>query len=314
MYKSIDNQTYLIDVELGQKNFAACYLVQDADELALIDCGTARSVPKVLHAIDAIGCSPMQVRWIIPTHIHLDHAGGAGQLMQACPNARLVVHPKGLLHMVDPVKLQAGSTAVYGEEAFERDYDVLLPIPEERCIAAEDGQVFHLGERTLTFIHTPGHANHHGCIYDDTSRYLFAGDTFGIGYQELAQASPYLLATTSPVAFDPDAWYDSLDRMETLNPCAVCLTHFGKYTYSADLQSQLIDSIEAHKQIALHEESNSKEGRYERLYAMVEKYLMHDACNQTNMPVDQLRKQLSIDITLNAQGLEVWLSRRAARR
>jgi len=253
------------------------------------------------------------VRWIIPTHVHLDHAGGAGQLMQACNNAQLVVHPKGLPHMIDPTKLQAGATAVYGEAAFARDYDTLLPIAAERCLAAEDGQTFALGKRQLTFVHTAGHANHHGCIYDNYSGYLFTGDTFGLGYRELAQNTPYIVATTSPVAFDPDAWLDSLKRMMALKPQAVCLTHFGKYEQPDKLLPELINSIQAHRQIALDEEKQPTNGRPERLLQAVEKLLFSGAKPQPSLADSSIRKLLAGDAKLNAQGLEIWLSRRAKR-
>jgi len=314
MYEDINQQTYLIDTELCRPNFAACYLIQDSNELALVDCGTAYSLPTILQAIKAIGCRPEQVRWIIPTHVHLDHAGGAGHLMQHCPNAQLVVHPKGLPHMIDPSKLQAGATAVYGEAAFSRDYDQLLPIDADRCIAAENGQNLALGGRSLTFIYTAGHANHHGCIHDDKSGYLFTGDTFGLAYRELAENTPYIIATTSPVAFDPEAWFGSLERMMALEPSAVCLTHYGKYDDPSTLLPQLLSSIQAHQQIALNEEENATEGRQERLLKAVENLLITGAQKHTGLAQKSLIELLKGDVTLNAQGLEIWLARRAKRR
>ena len=114
---------------------------EDGGELAIIDTGTQHSMPRVLETIAALGASPEQVRYVMPTHVHLDHAGGSGQLMQTCPNAALVVHPKGLPHMLDPSRLQAGAIEVYGEAAFRRDFGELVPIPEERTIAAADLQI-----------------------------------------------------------------------------------------------------------------------------------------------------------------------------
>ena len=182
MAEALGNNSHLIDTGLYGPEHGACYLVEDGGELAIIDTGTQHSLPQVLETIAAVGATPEQVRYVMPTHVHLDHAGGAGQLMQTCPNATLVVHPKGLPHMLDPSKLQAGATAVYGEEAFQRDFGELLPIPEERTIAASDLQSFELGRRKLQFLDTPGHANHHGCIFDHQSGYLLHGDTFGLGY------------------------------------------------------------------------------------------------------------------------------------
>lgn len=313
-YQSIGASTTLIDCRLYRPRLAACYLVQDGDELALIDNGTQHSIPQILEAIDSVGGRPEQVRWIVPTHVHLDHAGASGQLMQRCPNATLVTHPKGLPHMIDPSRLQAGATAVYGEEAFMRDFGTLEAIPEGRCIASDDGQEFPLGKRALRFIHTPGHANHHGCIFDNNSGYLFTGDTFGLGYQEVATPSPYIVATTTPVAFDPEAWQSSLDRMLTLQPSAVCLTHFGKYENPAELAPMLRKSIQAHVDIALAEEANDAPGREQRLEQAVGKLLVEGAMAHTGISRSDAEAIFAGDIALNAQGLGVWLARRAKRR
>lgn len=313
-HQDIGQGTTLIDCLLYRPALAACYLVRDGEELALMDCGTNHSVPQILDAIEAMDATPEQVRWIIPTHVHLDHAGGAGRLMQLCRNATLVTHPKGMPHMIDPSRLQAGATAVYGEAAFARDFGDLEPIPEARCIAAGDEQSFPLGNRLLRFIHTPGHANHHGCILDEHSGYLFTGDTFGLGYPELATPSPYIVATTTPVAFDPDAWEKSLDKLLAHNPSAVCLTHFGKYENPAELAPMLRESIRAHAGIALGEEVNPPEGREERLRKAVEQLLIDGAVAHSGLPREQVKALLGNDVTLNAQGLSVWLARRAKRR
>ena len=313
-HQDLGHATHLVDIDLYRPHLGACYLLRDGDQFALIDCGTMHSVPQVMQTLAAAGGSSEQVRWIIPTHVHLDHAGGAGQLMQACANAQLVVHPKGYQHMVDPSKLQAGASAVYGEEAFAADFGELLAVEEARAIAAEDGQQFALGGRTLTFIHTPGHANHHGCIFDSASRYLFTGDTFGLGYQEFAERSPYIIATTSPVAFDPDAWMDSLDRMLALEPAAVCLTHFSRHDNPAALAPMLRESIQAHVQIALAEEPDQSDGREQRVRDAVDRLLVGGAVAHCGMAEDRARELLAGDIELNAQGLVVWLARRAKKR
>lgn len=312
-HQDLGHGTHLVDTLLHRPKLAACYLIQDGDEFALADCGTAHSVPQVLATLAALGGAPEQVRWIIPTHVHLDHAGGAGQLMQACPNATLLIHPKGQPHMIDPSKLQAGATAVYGEAAFKRDYDELLPIDSERTIAADAQHTVPLGQRQLRFIHTPGHANHHGVIFDEQSHYLFSGDTCGLGYQELNPGPTTLLATTTPVAFDPEAWMHSLDQIEALNAAAVCLTHFGLYPNPNALLDGLRASIQAHAALAVAEEANDSPGRPERLRAGVMQLLVAAAARGDVRP-EQALPLLEGDIELNAQGLEVWLARRAKAR
>lgn len=315
MAQAIGAESYLIDTGLYRPGLAACYLVADADELAIIDTGTRYSLPNIMDTIRSIGASPEQVRYVMPTHVHLDHAGGTGQLMQACPNATLIVHPNGLKHMLDPGKLQAGATAVYGEAAFSRDFGELLPVAADRAHAAEDGETFALGKRALRFIDTPGHANHHGCFLDQESTYLYTGDTFGLGYAEFREnAPPLLVATTTPVAFDPDAWFDSLERMLALQPGACCLTHFGRIDDPQSHVGMLRDSIQAHVDIALAEEARDAGGREERLKTAVSRLLVDAGVNHCGLAADQVQRIFENDIELNAQGLGVWLARRAKRR
>lgn len=315
MKQAIGENSYLIDTGLYRPNHAACYLIEDNGELAVIDTGTQHSVQRVLNAIDALGAKPDQVRYVIPTHVHLDHAGGAGQLMAACAEASLVVHPKGQTHMIDPSKLQAGATAVYGEEAFQRDFGTLMPIDEDRTLAADDLQTFELGNRRLQFLHTPGHANHHGCIFDHQSGYLYTGDTFGLGYTEFRnEGEPLLVATTTPVAFDPEAWLGSLDHMMSMDPQACCLTHFGKIDNPDERVDQLRTSIEAHVKIALDEEPLAPEGRAERLHGAVYNVLVSAGLAHSDLSEEEVRAIFASDIDLNAQGLAVWLVRRAKKR
>jgi glyoxylase-like metal-dependent hydrolase (beta-lactamase superfamily II) len=315
MTEALGDGSYLIDTALYRPRHTACYLVEDKGELAIIDTGSPHSLPQVLDAIATVGARPEQVRYVIPTHVHLDHASGAGALMGTCPQATLIVHPKGLPHMIDPSKLQAGATAVYGEEAFQRDFGDLEPIAEERTRAATDLQCLELGGRSLRFLHTPGHANHHGCIFDHGSGFLYTGDTFGLGYGEFRRhGDPLVVATTTPVAFDPDAWFKSLEHMMAFNPSACCVTHFGKIERPDICVGMLRESIQAHVEIALAEEQRSTEGREERLKGAVERLLVDAGTAHSGLPADQVRAIFDLDIELNAQGLAVWLARRAKRR
>jgi glyoxylase-like metal-dependent hydrolase (beta-lactamase superfamily II) len=312
-YQQIDAGIYCLETGLYRHGLAACYLVRSEDRLAFIDTGAANSVPGLLGVIADLGLTPEHVDYVIPTHVHLDHGGGAGTLMAACPNAHLVIHPKGATHMIDPSRLIAGSTAVYGEDAFARDFGALTPVPEERVIIAQDGDTFDLAGRTLTFIDTPGHANHHGCIYDETSRGFFTGDTFGISYREFdTAAGPWLFAPTTPVAFDPDAWLASLDKLMAYAPEAMYLTHYGRVQNPADLVDDLRASIRALAHIALAEADNADADRESRIKSAVVAYLVAGArAHGVSLSDDAIAELLSLDTELNAQGLEVWLKRRA---
>ena len=302
-----------IDTGLYRHGLAACYLIRERNRLALADTGTTHTVPHLLELIAAQGLSPEQVEYVIPTHVHLDHAGGAGALMAACPNARLVIHPKGAPHMIDPAKLTAGASAVYGEEAFARDFGELIPIEGERMILATDGMELDLAGRSLTFIDTPGHANHHGCLFDACSRGFFTGDTFGISYRELdTEDGPFLFAPTTPVAFDPDAWLASLDKLMGYAPRAMYLTHFGRLEQPQRQLEALRESIRGMARLALTEESGDADGRLERLRTAVADFLTQGARRHAAaLDAERIAELLAVDVELNAQGLEVWLQRRA---
>lgn len=310
----IDENCWCIDTGLNRPRHTACYLLHDGGQLAFIDTGTSNNVEGLLRLLDELDFSSDQVRWILPTHVHLDHAGGAGALLAHCPNATLATHRRGLPHMIDPSRLQQGALSVYGKEIFKQSFGSLVPAPEARCHALEDNEYLQLGNRRLLFIDTPGHANHHGCFFDTHTAVLYTGDTFGLRYRELDyQDTPWLMATTTPVAFDPDAWMQSLDKMMALRPDLACLTHFGPLQQPKKWQAQLRDSIQRHVDIALAEEQAvTTKGMQERLAHA----LMKDATGQLQrrnpaLSRNELEQLLTDDIKLNSQGLEVWLIRRA---
>lgn len=312
-HHQVDTSTWCIDTDLYRPHHTAAYLIEDHGELAFIDAGSSNNVPGLLAVLTQLGFRPEQVRYVMPTHVHLDHAGGAGALMAACPEATLVTHERGAPHMIDPARLQAGATAVYGEAEFANKFGDLQPIPAARVVAAVDGQTFPLGERQIRFADTPGHANHHGCFLDETTRLWFTGDTFGLSYREFDRDGlPLMLATTTPVAFDPDAWMLSLDKLMAAEPAGMCLTHYGRLDQPERLVEPLRDSIRAHAELALAEEGRPLEGRAERLSEAVAELLLGAVRRHAPAVAQETaRELLALDIDLNAQGLEIWLKRRA---
>ena len=314
-YSQVAEGIYRVECGLYHPGLVACYLLRSGEHLAFIDTGTAHTVPALLYLLQILGCRPEQVDYVIPTHVHLDHAGGAGVLMRACPQAKLVVHPKGAPHLVDPQRLEAGAKAVYGEEAFLRDFGALEPVPVDRVIPAKDGQTLMLGERELRIFHTPGHANHHICIFDEQTAGLFSGDTLGVSYKALAGTrGPWLFAPTTPVAFDPEAWEQTIDRLMALEAETLYLTHYGPFSPSPERIRGLRLSIRSFAEIALIEEKLPVQGRRARLESAVGAYLLGFAKAQgCTLPETRIRDWLAVDIPLNAQGLEVWLARRAKR-
>lgn len=297
-----------IDSGFGRPQLAAIHLIAEGDRAALVDTGSNASLPIVLQALKAKGLTPAQVEYVILTHIHLDHAGGAGALMQALPNARLTVHPRGARHMVDPARLVAGTIAVYGEAQARRMYGDILPIPADRIVETPEGATIRLGERALTFLDTPGHARHHVCIRDDRSGHVFAGDMFGLSYRELdVDGRQFAFPTTTPVQFEPAAMHASIDRLLALQPEAIYVTHFGQVRDVPRLGADLHRLIDAHVAAALRHR-NAGAGRHERIKADLTAILLDEARRHGwRMALDGLLRLMAADVELNAQGLGAWL-------
>ena len=314
-YATLGDGIWCIETGLYRHGLAACYLIREGDRAAFVDTGTTHTVPRLLAILAELGIPAANVDYVIPTHVHLDHAGGSGELMRQCPNATLVTHPKGAPHLIEPSRLAAGATEVYGAEAFARDFGTLVPVPAERVVAAEDGHVIDLDGRPLVFVDTPGHANHHGCVWDERTRGFFTGDTFGISYREFdTGAGPFLFAPTTPVAFDPEAWLQSLDKVMARSPRAMYLTHYCRVEQPERLVDDLRHSIRALADLALAHESAPEADREARLRAAIGDLLAADVrAHGCALGEARVRSLLKVDTMLNAQGLEVWLRRRARR-
>lgn len=287
---------------------AAVHLIVEGDRAAIVDTATNAAVPRVLAALGAKGIAPEQVDYVILTHIHLDHAGGAGLLMTKLPNARLCVHPRGVRHMVDPSRLIESTIAVYGAEHARRVYGDILPVAPERILVTEEGTVIELNGRMFSFIDTPGHARHHVCIHDSRSNHVFAGDTFGLAYRELeVDGRRSAFPTTSPVQFDPQALHRSVDRILALAPEAVYVTHFGQVRDVERLGADMHRLIDAHVALArAHRDAGAQ--RHERLKQGLERMVSEESERQ-RWPLEraQVLALFATDIELNAQGLAIWL-------
>lgn len=301
---------HTLDADYLRPGLAAIHLIVQDGHAAIVDTGTRHAVPAVLKALTRLGVGPEAVDWIIVTHVHLDHAGGAGALLRQCPNARLVVHPRGARHMVDPSRLVAGTQAVYGEEAFERLYGEIVAAPAERVLEAADGHELDFRGRPLVFLDTPGHARHHFCIHDAASGSVFTGDAFGLSYRDFdVDGRAFVFPTTTPVQFEPEAMHASIDRLMALDPRAVFLTHFGRVTGTGRLAEELHDLIDAFVRLA----RQAPEGaalRHGWLKAALEDLLLDRLRRHgCKLAEARMRELLANDVELNAQGLEVWLER-----
>jgi len=268
-------------------------------------------VPRLLAALDAAGVARNAVDWVIPTHVHLDHAGGAGALMAELPEATLLVHPRGARHLINPTVLLGSARAVYGDEEVRRAYGTVVPVDASRVVESADGMVIELAGRPLTLFDTPGHARHHHCLWDERSRGFFTGDTFGLSYREFdTPQGAWLLPTTTPTQFDPAALRTSIERMLAKQPQRMYLTHYGCIGNVAALGRDLLDQLDA--VVALGERARTQslafEARHIALKAdLAAMYLQRLQSLGSTLPREQVLELLAMDIELNAQGMAAWL-------
>ncbi len=298
---------HVIDTGFHRPRFDAAYLMVEDGRAAFIDTGTTHSVPRLLASLAALGLTVEAVDWVIVTHVHLDHAGGAGALMQALPHARLLVHPRGERHMVDPTALLAGARAVYGDEEVARSYGEVPGIAAQRVVTSSDGLTVHLAGRALQLLDTPGHARHHHCIWDARSRGFFTGDTFGLSYREFDTArGAWLLPTTTPVQFDPEPLRQSVRRMLSYDPERMYLTHYGCVESVPALGAMMLTQID--ELVALAEPLRDTDARHDKLrQGLRDIYLRRTREHGCTLADDESLALLASDIELNAQGLAVWL-------
>ncbi|MFC1696182.1 MBL fold metallo-hydrolase [Pseudomonadota bacterium] len=296
-----------LDSGMVRPQMAACYLLETDAAVAVVETGNNDSADRILRVLDIRGRRREEVSHVIVTHVHLDHAGGAGKLMQHLPNARLAVHPRGARHVIDPSRLEASARAVYGDKEFDAMYGTLVPVPEDRVLVMEDGDSLEVGKRRLDFIDTPGHARHHFCIWDEQTRGWFTGDTFGISYRELDTSNgPFIFPTSTPIQFDPPALIASIQRMLEKQPANMYLTHFGRVQDLKRLSADMISSVETFA--VLGERFENSENRQHDISTAMMNWLMERARNHgVQCSDDDLREIFAGDVLLNTQGIEFWL-------
>jgi glyoxylase-like metal-dependent hydrolase (beta-lactamase superfamily II) len=296
-----------IDADYLRPGLAAIHLIVEGGKAALVDTGTSSSVPGLIQVLRAKNLDPADIAYVFVTHIHLDHAGGAGEFMHCFPNAKLVVHPRGARHMADPAKLIASAISVYGEAEFRHLYGEVRPVDANRIIEAPDGFSLDFNGRPLLFLDTPGHARHHYCILDRSSQSFFTGDTFGISYREFdVDGMEFVFPTTTPVQFDPAAAHASLDRIISYEPSYAFLTHYGRIGHLPRHAGELHELIDAHVRIA-RGLRNIPDRHAVLVKELGELLLGRIIAHGCKLPEEEIRDLLSLDIGLNAQGLENWL-------
>lgn len=307
-WRDYNNGIYAFDAGYVRPILAAIHFVVENGRVAVIDTGSNDSLPNALAALQRLGLDESAVDFVILTHIHLDHAGGAGRMMQAFPNAQLVVHPRGARHMAEPSKLVEGVSAVYGPEYVKKVYGEILPIPAERIVSAKDGLVVSLAGRELLCIDTPGHAKHHICIVDAKAKAIFTGDMFGLSYRELdVDGRQFIFPTTTPTQFDPAEMRQSIARLLSYQPEAMYLTHYSQVPEVEARAQDLLRHLDALVAIGEREKS-AGEARHARIKQAMTDYLLAEIrAHGCTVPEAELLDIWATDLELNSQGLGVWL-------
>jgi glyoxylase-like metal-dependent hydrolase (beta-lactamase superfamily II) len=299
-----------IDADFHREHMAACYLVEAETEVAFIEVGTNSSTPRLMKVLENRGWKPEDVAYVIVTHVHLDHAGGAGSLMQLLPNATFLVHPYGARHMIDPTKLEAGSRAVYGDKMFDQVYGQLIPVEEKRVRIMEDGDEVTLGNRQLRFMDSPGHARHHFCVFDSLTNGWFTGDTFGLSYREFdTENGAFIFPTTTPIQFDPAALKDSVRRLVAINPDCMYLTHYGRVDDVQRLAIKMLEGVDM--LVGFAERYKDDDQRTQKIETAMTDWLMKGLREHgVILAEDRCLELLRSDVELNTRGIEIWLDRR----
>ena len=236
----LDSDLWLLDLTFqGIPDVIAAFLITSPEGHTLIETGPGSTLPALETAVRAAGARLEDVTQLAVTHIHLDHAGAAGSLLRRLPDARLFVHPVGAPHMIDPSKLLASATRIYGE-AMDRLWGAFEPCPADRVVVLADDAELRAGSRTLRALHTPGHASHHIAFVDMERKTAFTGDVAGVRLG----SSPYVRPPTPPPDIDIPAWHESAHRLRALGLRALDLTHFGRIPGAASHLDTLVRNLD----------------------------------------------------------------------
>ena len=297
-----------IDTLYMRPSADASHLVISDGRGAFVDTGTNYSVPYLLDALEQYDLEPADVDYVFLTHVHLDHAGGAGSLMQQLPNARCVIHPRGAPHMADPTKLIAGTEGVYGKQKARELYGEIVPIDSGRIVEAGDEDRFSFGGREVRALHTEGHARHHYCLHDPHSRGVFTGDSFGISYRELdTDKGEFIFPTTTPPHFEPTEAHKAVDRIMAQDPEKLYLTHYSRVNDVGRLANDMHECLDGFVAIAQrHQDGEDRREAIERdLFEFLSERLVAHGYDKGR---DAMWSLLQHDMKLNSQGLDAWLS------
>ena len=304
----INNRIITIDTNFVRPMYVASHLIYEGNDAAFIDVGTNHNVTLLLEELERRDIEKGDVKYVFLTHVHLDHAGGAGKLIQNLPNAKLVVHPRGAKHMIEPKKLIASAEAVYGKALFKQLYGNIEPVPQEKIMLAKDAEQIKMQDRNFRLFYTEGHAKHHYCLYDELANAVFSGDSFGMSFREFdTNKGEFIIPITSPTQFDPEEAHKAIDKIISYQPEAIYLAHYSKVVEIERLADDLHLSLNKFVNIALKHEHASE--RIEKIKLSIENYILAKLTEHNySATADQAKNYLSADIYVNAMGLDFWLT------
>jgi glyoxylase-like metal-dependent hydrolase (beta-lactamase superfamily II) len=309
----LDHGITAVDTDYVRPILDASHLIVEGGRAAFVDVGTNLSVPRLLDSLQQQKIDVADVDYLFLTHVHLDHAGGAGELLTHLPNAKAVVHPRGARHLLQPEKLIQGTIAVYGKKNFEQIYGGVTPIAEDRLIVVDDLQQFELAGRSLQCFFTEGHARHHYCLWDPASKGVFTGDSFGVSYKELdTEKGAFIFPTSTPIDFDPVEARKSVDRIMAYEPEQVYLTHYSRVTDLPRLADDMHHGIEFYAWLATGHANDRHRGEAIK-HGMYDYFLLRLQTHGFTGGPERVHDILDFDIRLNTMGLEVWLDRQAGK-
>lgn len=299
----LGERLYLIDTfDLGLPGRTGCYVLVEEGGLSIIETSASPSKPSIENGLKSLGFGIDDIRRIILTHIHLDHAGGAGLFAKACPTAEVIVHPKGLRHLADPDRLITGAKAVYGKD-FDRLFNPILPVPIKQLVSFEDGDTLELGpDRTLSFLDTPGHAKHHYGIYDSKTKGMFVGDTIGVRYAHLEEmGTPLFLPSTSPNQFDPEDMVASMAKIKAFQPERLYFGHYSMSENTAEVYEQVTAWLDEFLSVT---ESVIKQGGGHPELVEGLRDVVWKKSPANRLPIDHPERQMiELDLQVSAMGL-----------
>jgi glyoxylase-like metal-dependent hydrolase (beta-lactamase superfamily II) len=302
MAKEIGPGVLEIDTLLGGwDRVTAGYLIT-GPEPVLVETGSQSSVPTLLAALEALGVGATDLAGVAVTHIHLDHAGGVGDVARAFPNATVYVHEKGARHLADPERLVDSASRVYGE-LLDRLYGRLDPTPKERIHVLADGEEIRVGPgRSLTTVDSPGHAKHHLALHDSESGIIFVGDAVGVRLPD----SGVLRPATPPPDFDLAQALHSMQRFADRQPAGIALAHYGLVPNPDTVLDEAADTLQRWAAVA---EQAWREDR--DIAAALEESFAADL-NAVD-PAQREKLETLNGVHYNAAGFRRWLETRETR-